>query len=341
MNETNLGRLERVDLRSVWLNESGGFTPWLAQEENIELLAETVGIDLEFEAQEKGVGPFRADILCKNTADGSWVLIENQLERTDHTHLGQLLTYAAGLQAVTIVWIAQRFTEEHRATLDWLNEITDEQFTFFGLEVELWRIGGSAVAPKFNVVCKPNDWSKTVSETAKAAATGEVSELKQIQLEFWTEFWKRLERTGSRLRGTKPRAQQWLNFALGRSNFGLSATLNSQKGWIAANASCYGDHAKTHFAQLEAQKEAIEAEFGGPLSWERLPNRKESRIRIILDNADPTNEADWPRQHEWLQARLEKLFAVLAPRVRLLKSDASFDDSPPDASNGESDSSDD
>ncbi len=135
------GRLERVELRQVWPHEATAFTPWLAQPENLKLLGDKIGIDLELEAQEANVGPFRADILCKDTLTNQWVLIENQLERTDHTHLGQLLTYAAGLKAVTIVWIANRFTSEHRAALDWLNEITDSGFNFFGLEVELWRIG--------------------------------------------------------------------------------------------------------------------------------------------------------------------------------------------------------
>src|SRR5258707_14181126 len=121
-----LGRLERVEARDVWTNEATDFTPWLAEGNNLVLLGEAVGIDLELEAQEKDVGPFRADILCKDTTTDNWVLIENQLERTDHTHLGQLLTYAAGLSVVTIVWIADHFSEEHRATLDWLNQRTDE-----------------------------------------------------------------------------------------------------------------------------------------------------------------------------------------------------------------------
>src|SRR5689334_7653054 len=173
-----LGRLERVDLRQAWSTESGQFTPWLAAEDNVRLLGEAIGIDLEVEAQEKEVGPFRADILCKDTATDSWVLIENQLERTDHVHLGQLLTYAAGLNSVTIVWIAQRFTDEHRAALDWLNEVTDERINFFGLEVELWRIGDSPVAPKFNVVSKPNAWTKSVTGGASRAADQDLTPAK-------------------------------------------------------------------------------------------------------------------------------------------------------------------
>jgi hypothetical protein len=146
----NLGRLEKVDLRLVWDSEAGSFTPWLSEESNIQLLGDTISLELEVEAREKNVGPFRADLLCKDTATGNWVVIENQLDTTDHKHLGQLLTYAAGLNAVTVVWVSANFTEEHRAALDWLNEITDERINFFGLEVELWRIGNSDVAPKFN-----------------------------------------------------------------------------------------------------------------------------------------------------------------------------------------------
>ena len=137
MTRVTLGRLEPVELRDIWRSEAAGFTPWLARPENLSVLGETLGIDLELEAQERSVGPFRADILCKDIATDSWVLVENQLERTDHSHLGQLLTYASGLEAVTIVWVAAQITDEHRSTLDWLNRITDARFRFFGLEVEL------------------------------------------------------------------------------------------------------------------------------------------------------------------------------------------------------------
>ena len=163
MEDTTLGRLTSVDLREIWTSESGDFTPWLASEENLTVLGDTLDLELELEAQEKAVGPFRADILCRDMGSNALVLIENQLERTDHGHLGQLLTYASGLEAATIVWIAGRFNEEHRATLDWLNAITEERFRFFGLEVELWRIGSSLAAPKFNIVSKPNDWSRSVA----------------------------------------------------------------------------------------------------------------------------------------------------------------------------------
>ena len=226
MNRDMLGRLTRVDLREIWLSEASDFTPWLAREENLAVLADTLGIDLELEAQEKAVGPFRADILCKDIATGAWVLVENQLERTDHTHLGQLLTYASGLEAVTIVWIAARFTEEHRSTLDWLNKITDESFSFFGLGVELWRIGESPAAPKFNIVSKPNDWSRSVTQAARAIDETEFSEVRLLQRDYWVAFQAVLDQSSGPFSGNrKPQAQSWMTYPIGRSGFHLGTVM--------------------------------------------------------------------------------------------------------------------
>lgn len=316
-----LGKLQKIDLRDIWDTESGHFTPWLAQSENIELLSAAIGIDLEVEAQEKNVGPFRADILCKDTTTESWVLIENQLERTDHTHLGQLLTYAAGLSAVTIVWIAEVFTEEHRATLDWLNEITDESFNFFGLEIELWRIGDSPVAPKFNIVSKPNDWSKTVSNAAKRIGTGELSETKQIQQEYWSELKNYLTEAKSKLRSQKPSPQHWTNFAIGRSKFHLAAVQNTREKRIGVLLVLKGANAKAHFKLLQADKVIIEQDAKTEFEWRELLEKKESRIELQLEGADPTNRADWPRQHKWLKDTLDLFQQVFASRVKLLDVD--------------------
>ena len=196
MNDQTLGRLTPVELRDIWSSEASDFTPWRAREENLSVLGEALGVELELEAQEQAVGPFRADILCKEIGSGTWVLIENQLERSDHLHLGQLLTYASGLDAVTIVWIAARFTEEHRSTLDWLKKITDESFRFFGLEVELWRIGESPAAPKFNIVSKPNNWSRSVAQAARAIDDSKLSPTAVMQRAYWGCSAWRAERGG-------------------------------------------------------------------------------------------------------------------------------------------------
>jgi Domain of unknown function (DUF4268) len=215
-----LGRLTRVEPREVWGSEAGHFTPWLAQDDNLRLLDDTIGLELELKAQEQTVGSFRADVLYRDVATSPWVLIENQLERTNHTHLGQLITYAAGRKAATIVWMPNPFTEEQRAALDWLNEMTDSRFTFFGLEIELWRIGDSALAPKFNLVSKPNDWSKIIVERT---ARVELTDAKELQLGFWTAFRDFVARQHTPIRATKPLPQNWMNVAVGRSGFGLAA----------------------------------------------------------------------------------------------------------------------
>ena len=318
MTQNLLGRLERVELRRIWSSESSDFTPWLAREDNLRLLGETVGIELELEAQEKTVGPFRADILCKDTATDSWVLIENQLERTDHSHLGQLLTYAAGLSAVTVVWVAERFTEEHRAALDWLNERTAERINFFGLEIELWRIGESPVAPKFNVISQPNDWTRTVAETARQFQSGELSETKQLQHEFWTEFRRYMETNRSQLKTTKARPQHWMNLALGRTGSKLMAVCNSRDNRIGAFVVMIDDLAKAQFQHLKAQQVAIEKEAGLEVEWQELPGKKESRVAIRLRNVEPLNRDHWPEYHQWLREKLEKLHQVFASRIRAL-----------------------
>lgn len=310
----SLGKLERVDLREVWKTEAIDFTPWLALDQNIKLLGETIGIDLEVEAQEKNVGPFRADILCKDVLTDNWVLIENQLERTDHTHLGQLLTYAAGLNAVTIVWIAESFTDEHRATLDWLNEITDGRFNFFGLEVELWRIGDSPLAPKFNLASKPNDWTNTIGRATSQIQSEDLTETKKLQYEYWTAFREYISAHSKVIKSQKPLPQHWTNFAIGRSYFHMSALVNTWDKKIAVVLVITGHNAKIHFRLLHADRDAIEKEVGCKLDWRENPEKKESSIRNSVD-MDPTRIESWPQQHEWLLKKLESFRAVFGPRI--------------------------
>ena len=322
MDSNPLGRMKRVDLRTIWTIEATEFTPWLAQSENLEVLGETLGIDLELEAQEKAVGPFRADILCKDIGTDAWVLVENQLDRTDHIHLGQLLTYAAGLQAVTIVWLAARFTDEHRATLDWLNNITDESFRFFGLEIELWRIGESPAAPKFNVVSKPNDWSRSVAQAARAIDDAELSETRIKQREYWTAFHLVLDGVNGPVAGNrKPQPQSWMGYGIGRSSFNLGAAMNRLKNHVRAELYIAGDNAKAFLGLLLQQREAIEQELDYPLEWEELPARRDCRISSYLNSVNPEDESDWPRQHEWLAKRLNDMHGVFFPRVRELNAD--------------------
>lgn len=314
MTDQRLGRLKRVELREIWTSEATSFTPWLARAENLAILGDTLKIELELEAQERAVGPFRADLLCKDIDNDRWVLIENQLERTDHIHLGQLLTYASGLDAVTIVWIAARFTEEHRSTLDWLNKITNESFRFFGLEVELWRIGASPAAPKFNVVSKPNEWSSSVAKAAGAIDAGELSETEAMRERYWAALNLKLEEIGGAVSGKrKPQPQSWMHYKIGRSQR-IGGAMNIQKSQIRGEIYLRGPAAKTFFRLLKKQENEIESELGYRLDWQELPEGQDCRIAVHTD-ADPTDEADWPRQHEWLAKRINEMYRVFAPRV--------------------------
>ena len=330
MTIDNLGRLERVGLREIWKNEAADFTPWLANEQNLKLLGDTLGIDLHFEAQEKDVGPYRADILCRDTSDDSWVLIENQLSPTDHSHLGQILTYSAGLAAATIVWIAERFTDEHRAALDWLNEISGENVQFFGLEIEVWRIGESARAPKFNVVAKPNDWTKGGAGTTRIR-TAELTESKRLQLDFWHGFREYVLNKGSVIKPTKPLPQHWMNIAIGRSGFKLNA-IASVYDSVAGD---YGNqelraefeisdkrNAKGYYRAIEKQKEAIEQELGESLTWYNPQNANACRI-YLRRSADLIDVNAREEQYTWLLSKLERLHAVFSERVKQLVPDES------------------
>jgi hypothetical protein len=316
-----LGRLEKVELRHAWESEAGHFTPWLAQADNLTLLGEAIGIDLQLEAQEKEVGPFRADLLCKDASNDQWVLIENQLERTDHTHLGQLLTYAAGLNAVTIVWVARNFCEEHRATLDWLNEKTADGINFFGLEVELWRIGDSPVAPKFNIISKPNDWSRTVRDSTST----ELTEDKQLQLSFWIAYKAYVEAT-SNIRCSKPYPKNWMNHSIGR----VGAHIDSIASMFNSKSNSYsipelrvelvldGKAAKYAFAELEKRKDEIQQQLNVTLTWDNPQSAKYCRLYIQVD-ANIRDKSLWPDQHKWLLNNVEafrRVFPQFLPDIQ-------------------------
>ena len=206
-----LGRLvEETNVRSVWPDEARDFTPWLARPENLEILEQEVGLSLQVEGTEHGVGPYRADIVCRDQ-EGRRVLIENQLEGTDHQHLGQLLTYAGGLDGRVMIWVAKRFTDEHRAAIDWLNTNTRDGVEFFAVEVQLWRIGGSALAPKFNVVCRPNAWSKAVGKPP--ATDGR----RDRNHKFWTGLIEFVGERSSPFKNQTPSSSYWLDISLGLS----------------------------------------------------------------------------------------------------------------------------
>lgn len=314
---TELGRLERVELRDVWQHEAYNFTPWLADAGNLAILSKELGLDLELVGQEVAVGPYAADIVCKDSFDGTHVLIENQLEKTDHSHLGQILTYASALEARTVVWIASRFTDEHRAAIDWLNEITHDEWQFFGLEIELWRIGNSAPAPKFNIICRPNDWSRAVRDEAAKAETATPTQA--IQLKFWSAFRDYMVSKG--LRAPKPSAQSWQSFRVGRTGFSIEGVIkrSEQQMLVRLYIVCDDLPPKAVFRYLLARKAFIEQALGMSLEWHELPDKKGSVIYVVRNDADLDNEANWPQLHIWLETTIAAMERVFRPLITPLQ----------------------
>jgi Domain of unknown function (DUF4268) len=319
---SGLGRLIRItDLRKTWPDEARDFTPWLARPENLAVLSEHLGLGpegLELEAVEKFVGPYKADILCRDTTAGNWVLIENQLEKTDHSHLGQLLVYAAGLDCKTIIWISKSVTPEHRFAIEWLNAMSTAGTSFYALEIELWQIGDSAIAPSFNTVVRPND-SARQAETAKSSLVDQtLSPARQELFEFWKNFEEHLAARRGAVRAVSPLAQNWLVHSIGKAGVGLNTSWNRREGWVRAEIYLTGLRADDYFKQLLSQKDAVEVALGEPLQWYdgALSDRRIYLSRQFKTLAD---RSQWPAQHEWLVEAVERLHDVFHDRIRSLQ----------------------
>ncbi|MBL8002304.1 MAG: DUF4268 domain-containing protein [Flavobacteriales bacterium] len=317
MNE--LGTLQPVELRTVWKDEARDFTPWLATEENIGILGRTLGMELEVEDMEVSVGPFSADIVCRDLSDDSIVVIENQIGPTDHSHMGQLLTYAAGLGAKKLIWLSARFRDEHRAVLDWLNEHTAEEICCFGLEIELWRIGNSPPAPKFNIVSKPNDWSKTVKSNATGSAN--ISAHKKLQLEFWTAM-KAWGDGNGRIALSKPAPQHWNSISSGRSGLHYSlitsywnSLTNTKGSEIRVDLVMTSRHSKVHFERLKAMATELQSQLDLPLHWSSQENVQMCRVFVRRD-ADFADRSQWKEQFDWMATYFAKFRQLFGPLIR-------------------------
>ncbi|MEI9991793.1 MAG: DUF4268 domain-containing protein [Rhizomicrobium sp.] len=314
-----LGTLERVAITDAWPTEHGNFTKWLA--EAIALLGHALKLSLEVDGVEKQVGDFRADIVARVAGEPEehLVIIENQFGRTDHGHLGQILTYLAGVEsAKTIVWVAEEVRQDHRAAIDWLNSNTSEEFSFFAVEVELWRIGMSSPAPKFNVVSSPNDWARDVRAAARQITDKNLAERHQVRLAYWAAFSEFLRKANSTFRINRPNKDHWKWFAIGRTGFGISATISTEKERIGVELYASDDINKIAYNLLHSQKEAIEREFGEPLEWQELPGRKAIRIALYKRGVDPSDAEQYPALHSWMLEKMNRFKRVFAARVQSL-----------------------
>src|SRR5260221_3349443 len=298
----NLGKLKKVDLREVWEHEATSFTKWLSQEDNLNHLGDELGIAIKLLKTEAKVGGFNVDILAEEEDSTRKIIIENQLETTDHDHLGKLITYASGTDANVIIWIFREIRDEHRSAIDWLNEHTDEDIDFFAVKMELWQIGDSLPAPKFQIISNPNNWAKvakTNTEQSKLTPT------KLYQFELWNKFKEFGQANNQELSFTKTNPQHWYNFSIGSSMCHVGLTVNTREKEFACELYIPSD--KELFDFLLTKKEAIEKELTIKLDWQRLPEEtKASRIKITK-KFDVVGDADFSKYGEafgWLEKNL-------------------------------------
>ena len=303
-SKIELGHLSTVELRDAWPDEPQHFTPWLAAPENLALLGEALNIELEPGSTEESVGDFSADIVCTEASSGATVLIENQLEQTNHVHIGQVLTYAAGLDAVTVVWVAKTFREEHRAALDWFNQITNERYRFFGVEIGLVKIGDSDPAPTFTVVAKPNDWSRGIRRQADSNLASS-----DLHRQFWTKLSSYVKENDIDIRLGNPPRWNWMGDRVGTQGPWLNAVRLQKPISLRVELHFKVERFRSaYLAALEQQRAEIESELGFQLIWD------DPRISVTTPK-DPRDQDDWPAQIEWFAGMLQKFDRTFRHRI--------------------------
>lgn len=309
-----LAKLKKIDLREEWNHEASDFTNWLAQDENLQLLGEEIGIDISLVQTEASVGKFSVDILAEENNTGRKIVIENQLELTNHDHLGKIITYASGFDAEIVIWIVKDVRDEHKQAVDWLNEHTDDKINIFAIRMELWQIGDSPYAPKFHIVSKPNDWAKAIKKSASQASS--LSDRKLMQLEFWTQFKEFASEHGSSLRLRKAYPQHWYDISIGNSKSHLSLVIDADNEQIRCEF--YIPDSKSLFKALRENKDAIEAKLPHELEWMELEGKKASRIRTV-HTIDVADNGNWKACFQWLMDTAQQFQAVFAEQLKKMK----------------------
>ena len=325
-----LGSIQNVDPRTVWPNEAGDFTPWLA--EHADLLGEALGLEIEIEQREASVGAFSLDLLGREVGSGRVVIVENQLDRTDHNHLGQLLAYAGGLDARIIVWVSPEVRDEHRDAIHWLNEQTTDAVAFFAVELEVWKIGESLPAPRFNVVAQPSNFQRTIVREATSAPSGRGRAYQQ----FFHDLVERLQTAHPNFSRRNPDRLQydsWLGFGSGRSGFSITASFvaTPNRRFRIELYINTGDYAKNKgaFDRLHENSELIEHNLGEPLTWERLDNRRASRIAAYHSGSvdvESLSDQKHDAVQRWAVDLLPRFRDAFEPHIAALDLDALADE---------------
>lgn len=284
----NIGKLKEVDIRNLWKHEQYDFSEWLSQSENIKLLDDVLGLTLTDITKEAYVGSYRCDIFAKDESSGIKVIIENQLEASNHDHLGKIITYASGLDAEVIVWIVKQAKEEHRSAIEWLNNNTNSNINFFLIELHAYTIENSIPAPFFEVIEKPNEFIKN------SKINGEQDNLNKSQserLEFWNRFNEILIDRGKPFNVRKATTDHWYDVALGTSEAHVSINLVNKESVVCIDL--YINDNKELFDSLYLKKDIIENDLGFKLFWDRLDNGKASRIKYNIKGLNYDNHSNY------------------------------------------------
>lgn len=297
-----LGKLEEVDIRELWKHEQYDFSDWLSKEENIEMLSNEVGLTLTDINKEVFVGSYRCDLVAKDETTGIKVIIENQLEATNHDHLGKIITYASGLDANVVIWIVKEAREEHRSAIEWLNNKTTNDISLFLMEIHAFRIGDSLPAPKFVIVEKPNDFVKATSISANR---GELSKTQSERLNFWNKFNEVLLSRNKPFNVRKATTDHWYDVALGTSDAHISITLVNKTNRIGIEV--YINDNKDLFDKLYSESASIQNELGFNMDWQRLDYKKASRIIYYIDGLDFNNHDNYD---ELINEVIDRVIAI-------------------------------
>lgn len=275
-----LGKLEKIELREVWRHEALDFTRWLAKKENMAILSKEIGIDIEVIQTEMSVGRYNVDIYARDTESNKRIVIENQLENTNHDHLGKMLVYAAGLDADVAIWTVKDVNEEHKQAVEWLNDNSFEKINIFLVKVELWQIDNSPIAPKFQVICEPNNWAKVLKQQSK----DNITDLELKQMEYWQGFVDYAKGKDKTYISQRPSIYNWYVIRIGSSDYKIKLVHSVNSDMIRCQLEIFNDGI---YKKLEQYRTEIDNKING-LEWEYLEDRKVSRIGLsnnIKDNA--------------------------------------------------------
>ncbi len=306
-----IGKLTEVDVRELWKHEQYDFSEWLAKEDNIEYLNDILGLTLVDVDKEVFVGPYRCDLVAKDETSGISVVIENQLEGTNHDHLGKIVTYASGLNAKTMVWIVKDAKEEHRAAIEWLNNNTNSDINFFLIEIHAYKIGDSEPAPMFEVIEKPNDF---VKHSKAPNADKELNKSQSERLIFWEQFNQVVISRGKPFNLRKATTDHWYDIALGTSDAHVAIDLISKNNYVVVEV--YINDKKELFDQLYSNKQVIEEKLGFEMVWDRLDNKKASRIKYRIPGLDFDDHSNYDELMNQIIDVAVKVRDVFSPYVR-------------------------